>query len=258
MGGRGFAGRLGSILVGLVVVGPAVVWVSTQDGALYKDSVAATMLQDARAAIGHGQGKVLSLKTLVLKGKSRVALEGQPAVDAVVEMRILLPDHYLRVDVAPASRLFTGFAGKTLLTAVDDGVGLTAPPMPLRDGLLQQEQARLARLLLGMAAYVSPHYFITFTSNRNDPHALEGERQGGFFLVMSLDGGSRPVSLRYRTVRDEMNTMSFADRRDADGLQLPFRITTTKAGRTIDDITLDQIRVNPPLGDEDFVVKNQR
>lgn len=265
--------RLGIRLAACVVAGVAVAVLHAQDGALFQDTTAESLFRAARVAIGQGEGKVLALRSLVLKGKSRVLLGDQPAVDATVEIRVLLPDRYLRTDVAGASRLMTGFSGQTLLTSIDDGKEISSPPANLHAGLLKVEQARLARLLLGMAAYVSPYYFVTFRAmggpaelagplqapattvirdGRLDQNVIEGAGRDGFFVRLFLDSGRYPITLAYRAIKDAMNEMTFADRREVDGLRLPFRISTRDGKRTIDDLVFDQISVNVPLGDADF------
>ena len=44
----------------------------------------------------------------------------------------------------------------------------------------------------------------------------------------------------------------FEDRRDVNGLKLPFHVTTTAGGRIVDELILDQILVNPEIGKDDF------
>jgi hypothetical protein len=265
--------RLSVCLSACVVAGAAVVSLGAQDGAVFKDATAESIFRAARLAVGQGEGKVLALRSLVLTGRSRVALGDQPAIDASVEIRILLPDRYLRTDVAGDSRMTTGFSGQTLLTSIDDGRELSSPPPDLHAGLLKVEQARLARLLIGMAGYVSPYFFVTFRAmggqadlagpldapartvirdGRLDQNVIEGAGRDGFFVRMFVDSGHFPLTLAYRTTKDAMNEMTFADRRDADGLRLPFRITTKDGKRTIDDLVFDQVRVNVPLGAADF------
>jgi len=253
----------------------AVVASGGQDGAVFKDPTSESLLRAARVAVGRGEGKVLALRSLLLKGKSRVALGDQPPVDASVEIRVLLPDNYLRIDAAPGSRLITGFSGNRLLTAVDDGDSLTAPPANLHAGLLKVEQARLARLLLGMATYVSPYYFVTFRAmggqtemvnpldapartvvrdGRLDSNVIEGAGRDGFYVRLFLNAERFPITLAYRGTKDAMHEMSFADRREVQGLTLPFRIVTKDGKRTTDELVFDRIEVNAPLAAEDFVV----
>lgn len=65
------------------------------------------------------------------------------------------------------------------------------------------------------------------------------------YARMAVGGGVYPG-----TPQEE--TMTFEDRRDANGLKLPFRITTTAGGRVIDALILEQILVNPEIGKGDF------
>lgn len=246
---------------------------SAQQGAVFKDGQAEAIFRGAQAAVGHGEGKVVGLRTIVAKGKSKVVVgEGDP-VDAQVEIRVLLPDHYLRIDTAGTSRMLTGFAGKTLLTAMEDGGQRSTPPQNLHEGLLKVEQARLARLLLGATAYVSPHYFITFRStgavqgmanpldaragsvsnlSASEDNVIEGAGRDNFFVRLFVGVTRLPMRMEYRASKDRMNTIVFADRREVDGLRIPFRITTSDAKRTIDDVILEQVVVNGPLTPADF------
>lgn len=260
-----------SVVVGVAVCLAAVV-LRAQDGAVFKDVAAEAFIRDSRAAIGQGEGRVLGLHTLLLRGRSRVVLGDQPAVDAAVEIKVLLPDRYVRTDVAAASRLVTGFSGNDLLTSAEDSSGVSLPPANLHAGLVKVEQARLARLLLGMAAYVSTRYFVTFRSGagvlqmsqvqasassavgRLAPNTIEGAGRDGFFVRISVDGSRFPARIEYLARKNSVNVIEFSDRRDVDGLRLPFRIRTMDGGRTIDDLTLEQIAVNLPLSDSDFPI----
>jgi hypothetical protein len=46
--------------------------------------------------------------------------------------------------------------------------------------------------------------------------------------------------------------MLFQDRRDVDGLVLPYRITTVINDRVVDEMIFDEIIVNPELSVEEF------
>jgi hypothetical protein len=53
--------------------------------------------------------------------------------------------------------------------------------------------------------------------------------------------------------------MIFADRRIADGLQMPFRITTTGGGgRLVDEITFETIHVDREMSKDDFKITAER
>ena len=60
-----------------------------------------------------------------------------------------------------------------------------------------------------------------------------------------------PVRISYPAGSGE-ETMTFEDRRDVGGLKLPYRVTTTAAGRVVDVLMFDEIRVNPEIGKGDF------
>jgi len=75
------------------------------------------------------------------------------------------------------------------------------------------------------------------------------------FLLRLMFGDSMlPVRVEYPG-----GAMTFADRRVADGLLMPFRITTTGGrGRLVDEITFESIRVNSELSSSDFRISAER
>lgn len=241
-----------------------------QQGTVFKDASAEATFRRARVAVGRGEG-VDNLKALVLKGSSRVAFGSGDLVPASVVIKILLPDHYLRVDTAGGSRLVTGFAGKNLLTAIEQEGQRSVPPAEMHDSLRKVEEARLARLLLATTAYVSPYYFITFRSigavqalagpefggtvtTRSDyaDNILEGAGRDGFFVRLFIRPNGYPVKMEYRTTKDHLNVIALDDRRESGGFLFPFRITTMDGKRTLDDLVLDEVAVNPLLTAADF------
>jgi hypothetical protein len=257
----------------LAMVFGTLVLVHAQDGAVFKDPAAESLVRLIRGAVGQGEGKVMGLRSLLLRGHSRVVFGDGPPVDAVTEVRILLPDHCVRVDVAPASRLITGFAGDKLLTAVEDADGVTRPPANMQAGLLKVEQGRLARFLLGMTGYVSPAFFITFrsiggmqsmvnpaesaatarvTQGRLEDNIVEGTGRDNFFVRLTVDGAKLPTRLEYRATKSSMSVMEFSDRRQVEGMRLPFHVTTSDGKRVIDDLLLSQIGVNVQFSETDF------
>jgi hypothetical protein len=55
-----------------------------------------------------------------------------------VEICILLPDHYLRIDTAPFGEKRAGFRGKTVLSAIKELGRTTSPPDRLKDQILRR------------------------------------------------------------------------------------------------------------------------
>jgi hypothetical protein len=74
------------------------------------------------------------------------------------------------------------------------------------------------------------------------------DRSKRFLLRLVFGESMLPARVEYPG-----GAMTFADRRVADGLQMPFRITTTGAdGRLVDEIAFDTVRVNGKLSSSDF------
>src|SRR5215212_9033218 len=93
--------------------------VAAQDATFFRDPKAKELFSSGRIAVTGGPNGLARLRSLLLKGQSRIAGGDGALVDAAVEIRILLPDHYLRVDSGQAWRRRTGYAGAVTLNAVE-------------------------------------------------------------------------------------------------------------------------------------------
>lgn len=240
-----------------------------QDNYQFSDPNVHDIFRYARMAVGGGVSK---LKALQLKGRSKVDLNGS-LVDCALEIKILLPDYYVRTDSTPTDAKLAGYAGKTILNAIRAGANLSTPPENLTSAILKNEQLRLARLLLGAATYVTPDVAMIFHSSgmtggivdprvsgktaataegRGEPNVADISGPSGFRARLTVDGITRmPAKLVYPGSPQE-ETMTFEDRRDVNGFKLPFHITTSAGGRVIDELILDQVLVNPEIGKGDF------
>jgi len=255
-------------LIACAVLSTGVV-VAAQDNYQFTDPNVQDVFRYARMAVGSAISKV---KTLELKGKSKVDVGGS-LIDCRVDIKILLPDHYLRIDTTPTDSKLAGYAGKTILNAIKSGSNVSVPPDNLTSAILKNERARVSRLLLGMATYVTPDLPLIFHSSgitggvvdprsspkstvtmegRGEPNAADITGADGFRAHLVVGATDKmPVRLSYpNSGADE--TMTFEDRRDAGGFKLPYRITTMAGGRTIDVLMFDQIDVNPEIGKGDF------
>src|SRR2546428_3814289 len=117
--------RFPGICAVAVVGSMTVLSLAAQDATQFRDPAAEDFFRYSRMALGGGA--VTKIKTLAFKGKSKTQV-GNGAIDANVEIKILLPDHYLRIDAIPTSQRISGFAGKTLLSAIRDGEAVQYPP----------------------------------------------------------------------------------------------------------------------------------
>jgi hypothetical protein len=245
---------------------------AAQDATQFRDPAAEDFFRYSRMALGGGA--VNKIKTLSFKGKSKTQV-GNGVIDANVEIKILLPDHYLRVDAIPTSQRIAGFAGKTLLSAIRDGEAVSYPPDQLKPQILKFERFWMARLLLGTTTYVSSEMSMRFQSiggalemtdpranARNaasvdlshlDPLAVMALGDDGFATRWTVDTAHLPVKLSYQGGSDRGTwTITFADRRSTGGVLMPYRITTMNGDRVVDDLSFDQILINPEIGKGDF------
>jgi hypothetical protein len=228
------------------------------------------LVRYARMAVGGGA--VSKLKALEFKGVSKVDMAGS-LLNCTVDIKILLPDYYLRVDATKTEAKLAGYAGKTVLNAIRAGDDLSAPPDNLSSTILKNERARLARLLLGTITYVTPSVSMVFhsagltmgmvdprdsaktaaTATGNAvPNAADISSPDGFRGRLIFDATDRmPIKLLYPGNPQE-ETMTFGDRRDVNGFKIPFHITTTAGGRIIDELILDRVLVDPEIGKGDF------
>ena len=286
------AGALAFVAAGVAAAG--------QDFADVQDANAREILKRSRQAVG-GFDALARLQSLLLTGTSQIPSD-RGLVTCDVEIRILLPDHYLRIDSAPFGEKRAGFQGKTVLSAINERGRTMFPPEQLKDEILESERVRMLQLMLGAATYVSTQNTVTFKSVAGglstfqaqataeaaaqkaaaqraweaagnagqpppsqdgtqtfaatypDPYIVDVSlRDGGARFRLTLERGTYlPARLAYANANGDEVRITFSERRLTDGLNLPYRITTTSRGQVIDDLLLDQIDVNPGLTKADF------
>lgn len=258
----------------LTVLAPA-----AQDATQFRDPAAEDFFRYSRMALGGGT--ITKIKTLAFKGKSKTPTgSGADVINADVEIKILLPDHYVRVDATPTSQRVSGFAGKTLLSAIRDGEVIAYPPDQLKPAILKAERFRLARLLLATTTYVSSEMSMRFQSiggalemtdprvgarqgtptnaasvdlSHLDPLAVMALAEDGFLTRWVDDSAHVPIKLIYQGGTDRATvTMTFADRRPTGGVLMPYHITTVNGDKLVDELFFDRILINPEIGKGDF------
>ncbi len=228
-------------------------------------------LKAVRAAIGNKAG-VAAVKALRLQGEVSFLnlANGQMGEPESLDIRILLPDRYLRTENNGRVLKTAGFNGDELLNGVHalipgDSFGSSYGP-----DQIVTERVRLTRLLTGLLATSSPVLPLTARPGTGST-AVGLTGPNGLTWTLDLDPStSLPSRLRFEgnvytpsagsrmsgpptPTRGEI-TMTFGERRNTDGLNLPYRITTSAAGVTSEDIRLQRIVVNPPLTIKDFVI----
>jgi hypothetical protein len=204
------------------------------------DPAARETLARAHAALV-GVDAPRDLRSIVFKGRLRAATESNDAVDGTVDIRILLPDRYLRVDSVGGEERRSGFAGSVLLT---------------RGGTISDERARFARFMLGALAYVPAgskfQLRMTGESAFPDTEAVDVGAPG-FSARLVFDASSHvPLRIVYFGERQVSTVVSFANRRAVGGLNLPFRVTTQTPDRVLETLMFDDILVNPDLQESEF------
>src|SRR6266487_1131506 len=96
-----------------------------QDGVLLRDAKAKDLFAAARIAIFGGPGGIARLHSMRLRGRSRFPAADATMLSGTVEIRVLLPDRYLRIDTGSFGRRMTGYAGNTTLDLVETADGNT-------------------------------------------------------------------------------------------------------------------------------------
>lgn len=247
----------------------ALATVAAQDSAIFdvvamRDVKTRELMTAARVAVFGGPGGVALLRSMRLKGRSRFPDQDGGMIDAAVEIRILLPDHYLRIDTAPFGRRLNGVAGNTAINLTERANGqMTQDPSDART-LLFADRAQLARLMLGVAAYTSPALPLAL-STRDTPQAMPGPSDPlgidvtgdhgfeGFIARLMLDAKSRaPGRVVFWDGDRTVLTTAFSDRRSTGGMKAPYSIVTTAGERILDEMLFDEVAVNPKLTKADF------
>jgi hypothetical protein len=255
--------RRSTIALALCVIAAAVACLSlaAQEPELMRDPKTRELFASARIAIFGGPGGIARLRALRFKGRSRFAGTGGDLLSAAVEIRVLLPDRYLRIDTGAFGLRQSGYAGGQTLDRIEDAAGHAGPDSRSAAAILQSDRSELARLMLGVAMYVSADVAMKLQTRDTGiempglPEALGIDATGDTFAArIAFDGASHlPVRVVFWSGDRTVLTTAFADRRSAGGIQVPYSIVTTAAAdRIVDELHFDEVVVNPPLTKADF------
>jgi hypothetical protein len=245
------------VLIGAGVLATTSVQTSQEAGAL---------LKGARAAIG-GESKLATVRSLAFQGHTRtlVGSTGKLSDPQVLDIRILLPDNYLRVENHDWYETRSGFAASELLNsakAIAPGSTFGASYGPEQ---ITIERVTFVRLMLGMLAQTTT--IIPLTLRHASAATAELGGPDGFSAFLDFDAKTRlPARLRYTgpvhfpqpgstmppAPQQAEIVWTFDDRRDVSGLKLPHRITRTSRDVTLEEMVFKTVRVNPPLSPNDF------
>jgi hypothetical protein len=205
----------------------------------YSDAAARQLFEGARTAVLHDR-PIATVRSLVFTGRVRAAAGSQES-DGQVQIKVLLPDHYSRVDTYAGAERRSGFAGTRLLTP---------------SGSLPQERARFTRMMLGVLAYAPPEPRLRLQSTGEsgfaDTEAVDVTGPA-FTARLVFERATRvPMRLVFFGERQVSVVVSFANRRTVDGLELPSRITTQTPDRVLETLMFDEMIVNADLREDQF------
>jgi len=204
--------------------------------------------------------KLHILKALRFTGRSRFAGRDGDPISAAVDIRVLLPDRYVRVDAGSFGRRVVGYAGDTSLDVIEGPTGRVTPDPRAAAAILQADRAELARLMLAVAMYASEEVPMKLQTRDTQiempglPEALGIDATGETFAArIAFDGKSHlPVRLVFWSGDRTVLTTAYNDRRSTGGMKVPYSIVTTAGERIVDELTFDEVTVNPPLTKADF------
>lgn len=217
------------------------------------------LILKAQQAVGSAEA-LRSLQSVHLQGRVRVlnGATGQLTGPYPLEIRIMLPDRYLRIENRRAFELRSGFARDKLLSAMvatssEGSFGATYAPDEI-----DRERQRLGHLMLGLLAYEVPVARLPI-GPASSPTAVSVPAADGGPGTLEFDQASGlPIRLRYEgnvhfpvpgstmpppPERAEI-IWTYGDRRTVAGLAFPHRIVRTSRDITLEEITFDSIVLN--------------
>ena len=263
---------------------------AAQDTTRFGDEPAQSLFVRSRAAVSHA-GTVTQLRSLMLRGHLRTMADNGAPLDGAIEIRVLLPDNFLRIETYADVQRYLGFSGRSLLTAIREGNRIELPPEKAVPQMLRATQAHFTRLMLGAATYITSDRQMTIRSSGSaatmvdprdsargaiasstpqsaagsavvtnpglDPFSLDVQSEN-FFVRFVVDSITRvPVQLVFAGGKQEPTSVAFGDRRTVGGFDLPYLMTTTVGGRTLERVVFDEILVNPELSKADFRIERK-
>jgi len=240
-----------------------------------KDQKAAEAMAVAIKAMG-GEKNIDGIKSLILTGTSKYPQSG---VESKVEIKILLPDNYIKIierqpQVLKISTYFAfskgeyknaGFVGKDRSSML---------PIDFKD-----EFNRFACLMMGMLLKSDPVAPLTISSVAGTTNRFSIEKTTGVLGEIEFDPKEKyptlisfkdvvvlpprpvqdPVTKNVYSIRGETevvnNITRFKDRVDVDGVMFPKTIVFESRG--IEEIYIEKVQINPKLTLKDFEIPQE-
>jgi hypothetical protein len=239
---------------------------------------ARALLTRARQAIG-GEARLRRLKALVLYGTARVGFNGvtgELLPPHPVEVRILLPDNYLRIDQDEDVVRRAGFSGAFLLNQWTPRRPDVRVSTRFGPEAMQLERLECARLVVGLLAETETGLSLQVrgTASRAGDATVHLVGPHAFSAFLDFEATGAPWQLRYaasvtfpRPLTPEEKklgvppprppekaevTLAFEDRRVVGGLALPHRVRRSAREILLEELRFERIAVNPPLTLADF------
>src|SRR3954470_16453797 len=263
---KAFAPHVAAVATRVAVAGALVAAALTgavliaQEPVLLRDAKTKDLFAAARIAIFGGPGGIARLHSLRFRGRSRFKGTNDDLLSASVEIRVILPDHYLRIDSGSFGRRLVGHADGKILDRIESATGRVTPDARDARTIVQSDRAELARLALGVAMYASEEVPMKLQTRDTQvdmpglPEALGIDATGEQFAArIAFDGASHlPVRLVFWSGDRTVLTSSYGDRRSVGGMKVPYSIVTTAGDRIADEMLFDEVVVNPKLTGADF------
>ena len=241
---------------------------------------AAGVLTAARDALG-GEKKLSAVKTIVATGRTR-QVRGDNLVPIEFEIAIELPDKYARKDEIPAQEsgpTTSGFSGEELIQFPIPGpppARAGGPPPPTPEQMAAASRMRLSavkqdfvRLTLGLFASSFSSYPVTFSyvgkaeapQGKADVLDVKGPSGPGAFAARLFvnDSTHLPIMISWTAPAPKPpppeSRLYFADYRDVNGMQFPFRLRRALGPDTVEETTFDGFRINGKIDPRKFEVR---
>jgi hypothetical protein len=246
---------------------------------------ATKVLAAAREALG-GEKRLSAVRTFVANGRTQ-QVRGENLVPIEFEIACELPDKYVRRDEIPAQEsgpTSTGFNGDAMIQLPPPPPPPSAPagaPMPMPPGgamgmppggRVNTVKQDFVRLTLGMFATSFASYPLTFSyetqaeapQGKADVLAVKGPANFSLRLFVNTET-HLPIMVSWNLpsppgrgappatpAPPREARIYYADYRESDGLQLPFRLRRAIAGETVEETTFDRFRINVKIDPKKF------
>ena len=274
----------------------AVLLMAQSGGITTKDPKAKAAVDTALKALG-GTDKIGGIKSIVIKGTetSATGWSGVPGGEMkktnsatyAFEIRVLLPDSFIKINRIPDRIIYSGISRGALLTLIPSRrtpVGISAeirhPHTPENESEVRNQAAlyntridEWSRLLIGMVAKIGPVPMtlssgskpdrLTLAKTDGDVCEIEFDSKTGYPSVVrykevsalpNLPSSGTPVILGPRIVDQEIR---FRDRFSVNGIMFP-RIISMNGDMLDTEMKIEEVQINPNLSLKDFEIPKKQ